>query len=56
MKKVKKNSTENCHFYSHEISLYIAWECLRNEKGGKEAINILTVDGHCHIQKAFSTK
>ena len=21
--------TENCHFYSREISLFIAWECLR---------------------------
>ena len=20
--------TENCHFYSREISLFIAWECL----------------------------
>ena len=26
----KNISTENCHFYSCEISLYIAWECLRN--------------------------
>ena len=31
MKIVKKNSTENFHFYSRDISLYIAWECLRNE-------------------------
>ena len=23
-------STEICHFYSREISLYIAWECFRN--------------------------
>ena len=30
MKIVKKIGTENCHFYSREISLYIAWECLRN--------------------------
>ena len=22
--------TENCHFYSREISLYIAWACFRN--------------------------
>ena len=28
--KYEKFSTENCHFYSREISLYIAWECLRN--------------------------
>ena len=26
----KKNSTKNCHFYSHEKSLYIAWACFRN--------------------------
>ena len=30
MKKIKKKSTENCHFYSLEILLYIAWACLRN--------------------------
>ena len=23
-------STENCHFYSHEKSLYVAWSCFRN--------------------------
>ena len=26
----KKNSTENCHFYSREKSLYIVWACFRN--------------------------
>ena len=26
----KKKSTEKCHFYSRGISMYIAWECLRN--------------------------
>ena len=30
MKIVKKKSTANCHFYSREISLYIAWTCFRN--------------------------
>ena len=30
MKTVKKKSTENCHFYSREKSLYIAWACFRN--------------------------
>ena len=32
MKIVKKKSTENCHFYSREKSLYmyIAWACFRN--------------------------
>ena len=29
MKIVEKKSTGNCHFYSREISLFIAWECLR---------------------------
>ena len=28
MKIVQKNSTENCHFYSCEKPLYIAWVCL----------------------------
>ena len=27
----KNKSTENCHFYSREILLYIAWACLRND-------------------------
>ena len=27
----KKKSTENCHFYSREKSLYIVWACFRNE-------------------------
>ena len=31
MKIVKKKSTENCHFYSREKSLYIAWACFRND-------------------------
>ena len=29
MKKSQTISTENCHFYSREISLFIARECLR---------------------------
>ena len=29
-KNSKKHSTENCHFYSREKSLYIAWACFRN--------------------------
>ena len=36
MKIVKKNSTENCHFYSREISVYITWECLRNDDPAKQ--------------------
>ena len=27
----QKNSIENCHFYSCEKSLYIAWACFRND-------------------------
>ena len=23
-------STENCHFYTREKSLYVAWACFRN--------------------------
>ena len=30
MKIIKKNSTENYHFYSREILQYIARTCLRN--------------------------
>ena len=30
MKIVKKSSIENCHFYSSEKSLYVAWACFRN--------------------------
>ena len=29
---IQKNSTENCHFYSREKTLYIAWACFRYEK------------------------
>ena len=28
--KIVKKSNENCHFYSREKSLYIAWACFRN--------------------------
>ena len=28
--KIEKKSTENCHFHSREISLYIAWACFHN--------------------------
>ena len=31
MKISENNSTENCNFYRHEKSLYIAWACFRNE-------------------------
>ena len=30
---LKKKSTENCHFYSREKSLYVAWACFRNVSG-----------------------
>ena len=35
MKKVKKKSNENYHFYSREKSLYIAWVCFRNDVNEK---------------------
>ena len=28
--KSKKKSNENCHLYSREKSLYVAWACFRN--------------------------
>ena len=31
-----KLSTGNCHFYSREKSLYVAWECFRNDLTEKE--------------------
>ena len=33
-------SNENCHFYSHEKSLYVAWACFRN---GLEQCNNVTL-------------
>ena len=30
--KIVKKSTEKCHFYSHEKSLYVAWACFCNAK------------------------
>ena len=27
----QKRSTENCHFYSCEKLLYVAWACFRND-------------------------
>ena len=36
MKKVKKHSTENCHFYSREKSLYVTWACFRNDLEGAD--------------------
>ena len=42
MKKVKTNSTENCHFYSREKLLYIAWACFRNEGTQMKEEKILT--------------
>ena len=28
----QKNSNENCHFYTREKLMYVAWACLRNVK------------------------
>ena len=33
-KNIKKESSENEHFFSCEIMLYIAWACLRNANVG----------------------
>ena len=35
-KKIVKISTENCHFYSREKSLYVAWACFRNDYKKKQ--------------------
>ena len=43
MKIVKKKSTEYCHFYRREKSLYIAWACFRNPVLGYE-ISLLLKD------------
>ena len=37
----KKNSTENCHFYSREKSVYIAWACFRNDSRVSVAVDII---------------
>ena len=34
MKIVKTKSAENCHLFSLEKSLYIAWACFRSENKG----------------------
>ena len=39
MKIVKKNSTEKCHFHSHEKSMYIAWACFHNENDNEKRDN-----------------
>ena len=31
--KSKNNSNENCHFYTREKSLYVAWACFLNDYG-----------------------
>ena len=50
MKIVKKYSTENCHFYSHGKSLYIAWACFRND------FSCLQVSGSNDISYAFPSR
>ena len=34
MKIVKNKKNENCHFYTREKSLYVAWAYFRNENQG----------------------
>ena len=45
-KKNIKNSSENCHFYSREKSLYVAWACFRN-------VNILHSTSVFHHKVVF---
>ena len=48
----KKKSTENCHFYSHEKPLYVAWVCFRNE-----TYSSIEDSGDCrHLDKALHQK
>ena len=39
--KIVKNSAENCDFYSHEKSLYIAWAYFRNVHFGRQQGGVL---------------
>ena len=40
MKIVQIKSTENCHFYSREKSLYVAWACFRNGFGTSVSLEV----------------
>ena len=46
-KNKKKKSSENEHFYSREILLYIAWACLRNVESALRS-NAFSIT-MCHI-------
>ena len=47
MKIVKTKSNENCHFYSREKSLYVAWTWFRN------VINLLPYSDDCDLQTIY---
>ena len=53
MKIVKKKSNENCHFYSCEKLLYIAWACFRNDNNcqshGRLDIIVLSRIGQSYV-------
>ena len=43
--KYNNFSSENYHFYSREMSQYIAWTCLRNEKNNGAAPGLIKAFG-----------
>ena len=54
MEKSQKISTENCYFYSREISLYIALECLRNcddqdQHGQRNSIEVFAYEPYSWV-------
>ena len=53
MKKVKQNSTENCHFYSSEKSLYVAWACFRNVHA--VLVRPMLLSGHLFLKRAVQS-
>ena len=56
MKIVKQKSTENCHFYSREKSLYVPWVCFRNDYvAGEAGLNICFLETRLtHQMPVFS--
>ena len=51
MKIVKKKSTENCHFYSREKSLFIARACFHNELYSQKDIYL----GYASVKSQLSS-
>ena len=52
MKKSKKTSTENCHFYSLKKPQYITWACFRNVTRIKP---IKTFQNACKVKYTWSS-